>query len=137
MKFLPGSIKWHIVLTYIDECLVYSNTFDEHVEALETAFSRLTVDGLTLSAKQCHFTTALVRFLGHVVTADVIHQDPLKLVTVREVEMPKDKKGLRSILGLFGYYLKFWKKYSTVVHHLNMEFTNTTKIPNDASGAIM
>jgi hypothetical protein len=97
-----AGLKWHIVLTYIDDCLVYSNTFDEHVEALESDFSRLTVHGLTLNAKKCHFVTTSVRFLGHVVTADGIHQDPFKLEAVREEELPKDKKGLRSILGLFG-----------------------------------
>jgi hypothetical protein len=55
-----SGLKWHIVLTYIDDYLVYSDIFEEHVAALRRIFERLRDHGLTFGTEKCHICTSSV-----------------------------------------------------------------------------
>jgi hypothetical protein len=126
-----SGLKWHIGLTYIDDYLVYTDTFEEHVAALRLIFERLRNHGLTLGAEKCHLCTSSVRFLGHLVTSDGIKPDPLKIAIITDMQMPVDKKALRSTLGLFNYYRRFYTNYSSIAQPLNVLLTNKSKLPRD------
>jgi len=129
-------LKWHCVLTYIDDCLIATDTFDKHMAALEEVFQRLDLHGLTLGAKKCSFCVNEVRFLGHLITPDGIQPDPDKTMAIAAMELPNDKKGLRSVLGLFGYYRKFCKDYSTVAAPLNSFLRNDKPLPRNPDGSV-
>jgi exodeoxyribonuclease III len=132
-------LKWKIVLTYIDDCLIYTSKaggIQEHVDALDAVFSRLHAHGLTLGAKKCFFGTSEVKFLGHMVTPEGIRPDPSKIEAIAEMPMPKDKKELRSTLGMFGYYRRFCKDYSAVAQPLNDCLRDDARLPRAASGEI-
>ena len=77
-RILSG-LKWHVVLCYADDILVYTPTFDGHIAALDAVLGRLEAQGLTLGADKCHLGASQVRFLGHLVTADGIKPDPDKV----------------------------------------------------------
>jgi hypothetical protein len=94
------SLQWHVVLTHIDDCLVYSDSFE-----------RLRDHGLTLGAEKCHLCTSSVRFLGHLVTP--------KIEAIKQMQMPTDKKGLWTTPGFFNYYRRFCKNYSSIAQPLN------------------
>jgi hypothetical protein len=133
-----SGLKWHVVLTYIDDCLIYSGTVEEHLAALRAVFERLRDHGLTLGAEKCHLCTSSVRFLGHLVTADGIRPDSIKIAAIQDWEMPTDKKSLRSTLGFFNYYRRFCKNYSSIAQPLNVLLTDKTKLPRDhLTGAVV
>jgi hypothetical protein len=133
-----SGLKWHVVLTYIDDCLIYSGTFEEHLAALRAVFERLRDHGLTLGAEKCHLCTSSVRFLGHLVTADGIRPDPIKIDAIQDWKMPTDKKSLQSTLGFFNYYRRFCKNYSSIAQPLNVLLKDKTKLPLDQlTGAVV
>ena len=124
-------LKWHCILTYIDDVLIYTSTFEKHMTALDAVFNRLDEHGLTLGAKKCHFCTSSVRFLGHVVSLDGIHPDPSKIAAIDRLSLDDviDKKGLRALMGIFGYYRKFCKAYSTVATPLTSCLKDAYRLP--------
>ncbi|CAF4511126.1 unnamed protein product, partial [Didymodactylos carnosus] len=59
-----------------------------------------------------------LRYLGHIVSADGIQPDPEKLRAVRDFPVPFKVKGVRSFLGLTGYYRRFIRSYATIAEPL-------------------
>lgn len=111
-------LNWKTCLVYVDDILVFSNSFKEHLQHLEQIFTRLTEAGLTLKPSKCAFALSSVKYLGHVLTKDGVQVDVSKTDTVRSFPIPRNQKELRSFLGLCNYYRKFVKGYSRITNPL-------------------
>lgn len=103
------------VSAYIDDLLITSQTFDEHVYHLNKLFSRLKERGLTLSLEKSLFFRDSVPFLGFVLSREGMMPDPGRLQALDDLETPKDKKQLQSVLGVVGYYRRFAIKHAYFV----------------------
>ena len=119
---------------YIDDCLIYTKTVDDHIIALEEVFKRLDEYGLTLGAKKTHLLMTEVRFLGHLVNEKGISPDPNKVEAIKAIQMPHDKKGLRTVLGLFGYYRRFCKGYSRIAQPLMAALAESYRLERNRDG---
>jgi len=73
---------------------------------------RLSNAGLKVKVSKCQFAQREVRYLGHIVSAEGIQPDPVKLGTVVTYPVPKDVGELRRFLGLANYYYQYVKDYS-------------------------
>ena len=69
---------FQILLVYLDDIIVYSNTFDKHIERLDRVFTRLREHGLKLKPGKCHFLQHKVTYVGHQISSDGITTDPEK-----------------------------------------------------------
>ena len=69
MDVVLAGIKWQYAMVYIDDIIVYSKTFGEHIRHLEDVFGRLAAANLTLKLSKCNFLCEEVQFLGHVISA--------------------------------------------------------------------
>ena len=61
---------------YLDNNIVYSNTFDEHIERLDRVFTRLLEQGLNLKPEKCKFLQYKVTYVGHQISSDSIMTNP-------------------------------------------------------------
>lgn len=68
-----------ICYIYLDDIIIYSNTFEEHVDRLEQIFRRLREIHLKLSPKKCEFCKQKVKYVGHIVSEKGIEPDPEKI----------------------------------------------------------
>lgn len=96
---IMSDLVFQVVLVYLDDLLVYSSTFQDHLVRLETVLKRLRETGLKLKIEKCHFLQSEVKFLGHQVSSEGVHTDPDKISVVREWPVPNTPKELRSFLG--------------------------------------
>lgn len=111
-EFTFGNVPQHIA-AYLDDIVIFSSSWEEHVDHLEEALSRLQGAGLTLRAKKCQIAKRDCLFLGHVVGRGKVRPEEAKITAIRKFLKPKTKKHVRSFLGLTGYYRRFVKDYST------------------------
>ena len=88
MKVLRG-ITWKYVLCYEDDVIIFSSTFEEHIQHLEEIFSRLQKAGLKLSPTRCHFAHKKLHYLGHVISKNGIETDQKKIETIQNLAAPK------------------------------------------------
>ncbi len=58
-------------------------------------------------------------YLGHVVSANGIAADPRKVSSIVSWPVPRDKKELRSFLGLCSYYRKFIRSFADIARPLH------------------
>ena len=78
MEVVLSGLVWDSCFVYIDDVLVCSRTFEEHLQHLRQVFTRLREANLKLKPKKCLFLRDEVSYLGHVVTREGIHPDPSK-----------------------------------------------------------
>lgn len=93
-----------MLLVYLDDIVIYSETVDEHLERLDFVFTRLQEHGLKLRPKKCHFFKQEISYLGYIVSVEGVFTLPEKIRVVREWPSPQSVKDLRSFLGFSSYY---------------------------------
>ena len=106
-------------MAYLDDIIIYSHTFEEHLERLEAVFCKLQEQGLKLKPAKCHMFRKKVNYLGHVISEHGIEADPAKIEVVKKWPIPQTIQELRSALGFFRYYCHFVKDYSQLTKPLH------------------
>lgn len=100
-------LNWVDCLTYLDDLIVFSSTFEDYLCRLHSVFDRLRETGLKLKPTKCHFACDSVRYLGHVVSTCGVHTDLDKVQAVANFPTPTTLLEVRRFLVLAGYYRRY------------------------------
>ena len=119
MERCMGELHLKECLIYLDDIIIFSKTFDEHIKRLENVFKQLEKHGLKLKASKCEFFKNKVQYLGHTVSDEGVQTDPDKIAVLKDWPAPSNIKELRSFLGFAGYYRRFVCNYSKIAKPLN------------------
>ncbi|KAK6171893.1 hypothetical protein SNE40_018316 [Patella caerulea] len=119
MESVLSGLQWEVCLVYLDDIIIYSQTFVEHLDRIEMALNRLRKAGLKLKASKCNLFRDEVKYLGHIVSSNGIATDPTKIECVRGCRTPVNVTEVRSFLGLCSYYRRFIKHFSDIAKPLN------------------
>ena len=98
LEGIPG------VGSYIDDIVIYSDSWEDHLRTLKELFGRLRKARITARPTKCLLGASRMEFLGHQVGGDVITPSRDNPEKVRNTPRPTTKKQVRSFLGLIGYY---------------------------------
>ncbi|MEW8091524.1 MAG: reverse transcriptase family protein, partial [Candidatus Thiodiazotropha endolucinida] len=109
MERCMGDMNLRDCLIYLDDVIIFSATFEEHLNRLEAVFSRLKEHNLKLKASKCEFLQSKVTYLGHIVSEAGIQTDPEKTEAIKNWPRPNSVKDVRSFLGFTGYYRRLIK----------------------------
>lgn len=119
MECVLAGLSGEECLTYLDDVIVFSKTFEEHLERLARVFSALQKAHLKLKLSKCHFAQREVKYLGHIVSAEGIAPDHSKIEAVSSYPPPQNPKELKQFLGLSNYYRRFIPNYANIAEPLN------------------
>ena len=100
---------------YLDDLVIYSSTWEDHVKTIRQVFSRLAKASLTINLAKCEFGKACVTYLGHEVGQGQVRPLEAKVAAVSACPAPTTRRELRRFLGMAGYYRGFCRNFSTVV----------------------
>ena len=117
-RILAGP-HWERCLFYLDDIIVFSSTWKEHLARLRQVFKRHRQANLKLGADKCTFAAKEVNYLGHRVTEEGLLPDSLLLAAIREIPPPKTATEVRSFLGLAGYYRCYVKGFEAIAAPLH------------------
>ena len=125
-KVLHG-LSWKCCMVYLDDVIIYSKTWDEHLEHLDLVLQRIGDANLTLNFKKCEFAQAALKFLGHVVSKEGIKPDPARATAIQGIKRPTSTTAVRSFLGMTGQFRKFIRGYADLARPLNAVGADASK----------
>src|SRR6266498_260538 len=100
------------MVVFLDDIMVYSKDEAEHAEHLRVVLSRLREHKLYAKFSKCAFWLKEVALLGHVLSAEGIAVDPIKVRDVLNWKQPQTIMEIQSFLGLAGHYRCFIANFS-------------------------
>ncbi|KAF6030921.1 hypothetical protein EB796_010765 [Bugula neritina] len=103
---------------YIDDILVHTESWEEHVKMLTEVFSRLATAGLTVRPSKCRVGGTNVEFIGHKLYRGGIKPMDDNIEKIRAAPRPTNKTQVRSFIGLTSYYREYIPHYSTIASPL-------------------
>lgn len=109
---IPGCI------TYIDDIVIFSNEWEDHLQRMDTLLSRLSEAGLVLNLEKCDFVKAKVQYLGYVIGQGHIAPPSAKVSVIVKMDAPKNRSELRRFLGAIGYYRRFIVNFACIASSL-------------------
>ena len=102
------------VHNYIDDILIHTETWEEHIQLVNEVFRRLRKANLTARPSKCYIGFDEVEFLGHRVGGGIMKPKPEKIEAIMGASRPETKTQLRSFMGLAGYYRKFIPDFAAI-----------------------
>lgn len=106
---------------YIDDIIIYSDTWEDHLRIMRTFFERLAEAKLTINLAKSESAPARVVGQGQVKPVDA------KISAISDFPRPESKKQLMRVLGMAGYYRKFCPNFSAVVEPLTQLLSKKAK----------
>ncbi|KAM3964845.1 uncharacterized protein ACR2FA_001242 [Aphomia sociella] len=110
-RILSNIIRKHklssFAVNFIDDILVFSKTFKEHILHLSKLLEAIQTEGFRLKFSKCSFANNYAKYLGHIIENNSIR--PLKdyLTAVKNFPIPETRKNIRQFLGKINFHHKF------------------------------
>ena len=109
---------WKDVKIYIDDVIIYSSSWGQHVKQIRAFFERLRQANLVTNLVKSEIAQDYIEYLGHVVGQGSVKLKKAKVQAIAKYPVPNDKKALMKFWGMAGYYRKFCRTFSDIVNPL-------------------
>ena len=120
MERCLGDMGDVICIPYLDDVLVYSDTFEDHLQHLKKVLQRLCQNGIKLKASKCNLFQRKIRYLGRIVSEEGFQIDPADTTAVKSLKekTPSTVDEVRKLLGFLGYFRSFIRDFARIAKHL-------------------
>jgi hypothetical protein len=103
------------VRCYVDDIVVHSKTFDDHLRHLQEVFQTLHDTGLYLSPTKCHLGYHSVKLLGRLVDRLGLSTLKERADAIQKLDFPKTLQQLESFIGSANYCRNHVPYYAALV----------------------
>ena len=110
MELVLAGLTWNIIVPYLDDCIIFSKTPDEHIKRPQKIFQRFCEANLRNNPPECAFFQNKVEFLGHAIIKFGLESDPEKIEAVQKLPIPQNQTEFKSSIGLCSNYRRYTKK---------------------------
>ncbi|MBW0559331.1 hypothetical protein O181_099046 [Austropuccinia psidii MF-1] len=117
-KIFQKEILEGCMVVYIDDIIIYSGTWEDHVQCKDRVLTKCTPINLKISLKKCNFGQQELLALGHKVSGPTMAIDQNKVAAVLLKEVPKNIKEMQYFLGFASYYRNHIKTLSHITSTL-------------------
>jgi hypothetical protein len=119
MDMVLSGLTWTSALVYLDDIVVFSTSFDDHLSRLRAVCERLQIANLKIKPTKCQLFQWKVKFLGYVVSADGLETDSEKVEAAAEWPTPPSVTEVRAFVGLCSYYRKVIASFAEIATPLH------------------
>ncbi|GBG70877.1 hypothetical protein CBR_g8177 [Chara braunii] len=116
-RLMQGMLNFCVIM-YMDDILVYSETYHGHAQNIEWTLGALRDAGFKIALEKSEFFLSEILSLGYVVTRGGLRPDSRKVAAVKEAPVPTSLTQVRAFLGLVSYYRRFIKGFVVIARPL-------------------
>ena len=103
---------------YLDDVVLWAESFDQLISRLQEAFQRLAEKGMKLNVSKCSFAMKEIKFLGHIVSEKGVRPDPKNIEAVKKMPVPKSVKQIRRFIGMCNFYRRHIEGFASIASPL-------------------
>ena len=118
MDIMLAGLKGVSVLVYVDDLIIFSQTFEAHVQDVAEVCRRLHQAGRAVKLSKARWARSEVDFLGFTIGKGFVKAQPKKVQNILEITPPKNLQALQSYLGAMGVYRQFMPDYAILADPL-------------------
>jgi hypothetical protein len=107
------------VIGYLDDILIFSRTWDEHVRHVKQVLDTLQREKLYVKLSKCEFGKTALVYLRHIVGGGQLKIDPSKIDVIVNWPDPKSVTKIQSFLGAVQYWRRFISNFSFIATPLH------------------
>lgn len=107
MKIVLQGLQWQSCLVYLDDIIVFSKDFPQHIERTLQVLDKIQGACVKLKPEKCHLFCPKATFLGHLVSKEGIQPNRESIRKILEWPTPQNVTELKQSLGLGSYYRRF------------------------------
>lgn len=107
-------------MVYVDDVLIASNSFSEHLQQIERLLQRFSQVGMRCHPSKSILAGDSMPYLGHVVSADGMRPEEAKVAAIQGLPVPTSVEQVRSVLGVIGFYRCYVPAFSLISEPLRM-----------------
>ena len=96
---------------YVDDILLHSETFDQHLKSLDKCLSKISQCNLSLRLDKCVFCKDKVEQFGFYITSNGIEPTDQGVNKIKQYPRPKDVREVKRFLGMANYYRDSFQDY--------------------------
>ena len=97
---------WDFVFIYLDDILIASKRFPEHITHITQVLKRLQEAGLKVKPSKCMFAEKQIYYLGFTISAKGVGPTHKNVLAVKQFPRPTSVKEVKRFLGLANFYLQ-------------------------------
>ncbi len=114
-----GKARGIFAEAYLDDIIIYSKSWSEHIEHIRYVLEQLKKAGLTVNPVKCQFGKTEIKYLGFIVSPEGVRVDRDKIAPILDYPAPKTVKQVRRFLGMCGWYRHYIEHYADIALPLN------------------
>ena len=123
LDIMLSGFRWKTCLVYVDDVVIFSSSFDEHLDHVRQILTVLKKGGLSLKLKKCVWFSPTVDYLGHVIYPGKLAVAKKNTIAIEKFTWPKTQTEVRAFLGICNMYRRFAPNFARVAAPLNSLLT--------------
>ena len=119
MHTVLQDLQGQTCMVFLDDIIVFSATWEEHLQRLREVLDRLRRFNLRAHPDKCVLATDELLYLGHKISASGNLPDPARVKAISTLQPPRTLTEVRAFLGLVSYYRKFVAGFASIATPLH------------------
>jgi hypothetical protein len=108
------NLRWHICLVYLDDIVVYSKFFNQHLKDVDTVCSALARNNFKLNVEKCEFFKQEITFLGYKINDQGVSPSDAHVLAIKYFPVPTSSKHAYSFVQTANYFRKFIRNFAGI-----------------------
>ena len=127
MERCLSDLRDKVTIPHLDDIIVFSRTFEAHVEHLREVLRKLRQHGVKLKPRKCSLFKREIRFLGRIVSGDGYRINPESVKAVEKLKetLPKTVGEVRQLAGTLSYYRRYIRNFAKIAKPIYDLLTTT------------
>jgi transposase InsO family protein len=114
MNNILGYKRWDYILVYLDDILIFSDSFEAHMKHLQEIFNVLSAHHFTLNPDKCSVAQQSIDFLSHTITKESIIPSKDRIQAILDMSQPTTLAQANRFIGKIGWYRKFISNFAQI-----------------------